>query len=145
MNLPTREEINLHDSLDEKEAEKNFYGKSREDVLAMFVSKGGIYGEDFMWMGNKAFQYYLPVALAYLKTPVARADEYGDIDWLCNVLSFRIEHEGKGLNHSFKDIRQIAQYIVTHIDEFEDIDVEHTKQSYQALLNSLLSLALEAK
>ena len=53
--LPTAEEINVFDSLDERCAVKNFLGKDLDQAQALFREISLYYQEDLMWMGPKAF------------------------------------------------------------------------------------------
>ena len=49
--LPTAEEINVFDSLDERCAVKNFLGKNQEQAHSLFRENFLRYQEDLMWMG----------------------------------------------------------------------------------------------
>jgi hypothetical protein len=58
MRPPTREEINVYDSLDERVAVERFLGKNLEEAEALFGENLCRYTEDLMWMGPVAFRYY---------------------------------------------------------------------------------------
>ena len=51
-NLPTREEINVHDSLDERSACKSFLGKTIEETEASLRDGHLHLCGDMMWMGQ---------------------------------------------------------------------------------------------
>jgi hypothetical protein len=51
--LPTREEINVYNSLDEQWAVKMFLGKDLKEAEAMFREGFLSYQEDLMWMGPR--------------------------------------------------------------------------------------------
>ena len=69
--LPTVEEINVFDSLDERSAVENFFGKDREQARSLFADNFLRYQEDLMWMGPKTFAFYLPAAIDYLLSDAA--------------------------------------------------------------------------
>src|SRR6185437_15714897 len=58
--LPTAEEINVFDSLDELDAVEHFLGKDLEQAQSLFRENFLRYQEDLMFMGPKAFQFYVP-------------------------------------------------------------------------------------
>ena len=59
-------------SLDEGSACKHFLGKTLTEAEALFREASLYYQEDLMWMGPRAFQFYLPAALNDLKSEAAR-------------------------------------------------------------------------
>ena len=90
--LPTAEEINVFDSLDEQDAVKHFLGKDLEQAEALFHENFLCYQEDLMWMGPKAFAFYVTAAIRYLLS--AKSD--GDSDaanTFCGLVEFRLDYE----------------------------------------------------
>lgn len=73
---PTREEINVFDSLDERVACEHFLGKDLSQAEALFRENGALHQEDLMWMGPVAFAYYLPAACRYLASRAADEDAH---------------------------------------------------------------------
>lgn len=71
MYVPTESEINIYDTLDEKRAVDHFLGKSVEQAEQLFIENSLKYQEDLMWMGPKAFYYYLESVLRYLQNPLS--------------------------------------------------------------------------
>ena len=69
--LPTEDEINVCNSLDEKSAVKDFLGKSRKEAERLFEADYGCYWEDLVFMGPVAFRYYLPAAVAMIRSDAA--------------------------------------------------------------------------
>jgi len=55
--LPTAEEINVFDSLDERCAVKNFLGKDLEQARSLYRENFLKRQEDLMWMGPIAFRF----------------------------------------------------------------------------------------
>ena len=53
MSLPTHQDINAFDSLDEQTACKHFLGKSLTEAEALFAENSLYYQEDLMFMGGK--------------------------------------------------------------------------------------------
>jgi hypothetical protein len=64
---PSREEINVYDSLDERSACRNFLGKTLDQAEALFRESSLYYQEGLMWMGPVAFRYYIQAAINYPK------------------------------------------------------------------------------
>ena len=65
MPCPTPEEINIHDSLDERVALEIFQGKSQSEAFALFHENAMLCAEALVHMGPRARLYYLD---AYLLT-----------------------------------------------------------------------------
>lgn len=57
--LPTAEELNPYDDLDGRVACRHFLGKSLAEAEALFRENEIYYQEDLMWMGAKAFCFYV--------------------------------------------------------------------------------------
>lgn len=89
--LPTAEEINVFDSLDERHAVEVFLGKDLEQAQALFRENFLYYQEDLMFMGPKAFAFYVPAAIGYLLS----ADSDGDAlaaNSFCCLVEFLLDH-----------------------------------------------------
>jgi hypothetical protein len=64
--LPSAEEINVFDSLDERSAVEHFLGKDLEQAEALFCEDLLCYWEDLMWMGRSHFaSTYPPPSITY--------------------------------------------------------------------------------
>ncbi len=90
--LPSAEEINVFDSLDERTAVEHFLGKDLEQAEALFREDLLCYWEDLMWMGPIAFRFYVPAAINYLLSEEAENDAYAASSF-CSLISFRLDHE----------------------------------------------------
>ncbi len=89
---PTADEINVFDSLDERCAVKNFLGKDLEQARSLFAENFLRYQEDLMWMGPKAFAFYVPAAINYLLSE--GADNATDaVSSFLSLIEFRLEYE----------------------------------------------------
>lgn len=89
--IPTRRDINIHDSLDERVAERNFFGKDLQQAEAMIRGRLDVYAEDLMWMGPAAFCFYVEAAAVYLLDPTATVDD-DELDSFCCAAAFQAEH-----------------------------------------------------
>lgn len=90
MGLPTREEINVYDSLDERVAVEHFLGRSLEEAEALFRENRLRYFEDLMWMGPIAFRFYVIAAIRYLTRSPRGALCGADF---ASVIGFRLDYE----------------------------------------------------
>jgi len=90
--LPTAEEINVFDSLDERHAVEVFLGKDLEQAEALFRENFLYYQEDLMFMGPKAFAFYVPAAIRYLLSAASSGDSDA-ANTFCGLVEFRLDHE----------------------------------------------------
>ena len=118
MQLPTAKEINVYDSLDEKEACKHFLGKNLDEAEALFRENAAYYQEDLMWMGAVAFRYYVQAAIRYIESEAAIGDS-GIINFFAELLEFRVEHEVKELAPVADQLATACRYIIEHFDRFD--------------------------
>ena len=58
--LPRKEDINVYDSLDERYAVKEFYGKTREQIFEELTDGYQHMQESLAFMGPAGFAYYAP-------------------------------------------------------------------------------------
>lgn len=75
--LPTRLEISPSGGLqlDERQALDHFHGKTRAEAAALFREKAHVHLEDLMWMGPRAFAYYVAATLPWLRSMDGGADD----------------------------------------------------------------------
>lgn len=140
MQLPTRDEINVHDSLDERSACDSFLGKTLEQAEAMFRDHSILYQEDLMWMGPTAFCFYLPAFLNYLRSDSA---DDADLSCLVMILRYRLECDKRELIPVVSQVVSICQHILEHFDRYavnleiyEDLRTrtENLLQEFQMLI-----------
>jgi hypothetical protein len=115
MDLPRREDINVHDSLDEISASDHFYGKTLEEAEALFREDAYRYQEDLMWMGPRAFAFYLPAVSSYLRSDDSAGDD-ALVDALYNIFEFRMAETEFPL--ASDTVRRIVDYVVEHFEKF---------------------------
>lgn len=119
MSLPSREDINVYDSLDERAACKLFLGKSLDDAYALFHENWCSHQEDLMWMGPKAFRFYLPAAIRHIQSADAMGGEE-DVRSFVSLLEFRIEHERKELRPVATILTDACEFVLSNWQKYED-------------------------
>jgi len=118
MTLPTRWDINVHDSLDERTACEHFLGKSLAEAEALFREASIMYQEDLMFMGASAFRFYVQAAISYIQSEAATGD--GDIiSCFASILEHRLEYEAEQLRPVAGRLGSICGYILEHYDRFD--------------------------
>lgn len=138
LKLPTENEISVYGSLDEQSAVRHFLGKDLEQAEAMFRDNFSVYQEDLMWMGPKAFCFYVDAAIAYLLSP--SADEDSDAaSSFCGVLEFQLQFYHASISPSHPRLKAVMMKIV---DDFERFDCDtkiygDVKLKYEKLLERL--------
>ena len=145
MNLPTREDINVYDSLDEKSACHHFFGKSLDEAEAMFRESFG-YLEDLRWMGPVAFRFYVHAAIRYVKSDAATEDS-DTINSLTSTFRFWLAGgEAQQLQPVAGVLEGFCKYVADHIKRF-DVNVEiygDLTEEYNELTRAFAQLS-EAK
>jgi hypothetical protein len=118
MPIPTRDEINVFDSLDERSACKHFLGKTVEEAEALFRENSIYYQEAQMWMGPVAFRYYVQAAIHYIKSPEAAGDS-DIVSCLASTLEFRLKGEASEFVPIAQLLSSACAYILKNLDRFE--------------------------
>ena len=118
MTLPTRQDINVHDSLDERSACEHFLGKSLEEAAALFHENSLYYQEDLMFMGASAFRFYVQAAISYIQSD-ASTDDSDIINCFGSILEHRLEHEADELRPVAERLASACGYIIEHYDRFD--------------------------
>lgn len=117
MTLPTRQDINVYDSLDERSACEHFLGKSLEEAEALFRENSLCYQEDLMFMGATAFRFYVQAAINYIRSEAA-TDDSAIISCFATLLEYRLEYEEEDLRLVAGLLASICRYIAEHYDNF---------------------------
>jgi hypothetical protein len=118
MTLPTRQDINVYDSLDERSACEHFLGKSLEEAEALFRENSLYYQEDLMFMGASAFRFYVQAAVSYIQSEAATGDS-AIISCFASILENRLENEAGELRPVAERLASICGYILEHYDRFD--------------------------
>jgi hypothetical protein len=116
MRLPTEDEINVHNSLDEISASQHFLNKTLEQAEDLFRENSAYYQEDLMWMGPRAFAFYLQAAINYLRSEHSAGDAHM-IDCLHEIVVFRSDEEGFLL--AIDRINEMIDYVIDNYDKFD--------------------------
>ena len=69
-------------------AAAHFLGKSIEEAELLFREDSARYQEDLMWMGPRAYEYYVEAARRYAASAHA-ADDAEFVDALAEIVRFR--------------------------------------------------------
>lgn len=82
--LPSAADINQFDSLDERTAVEHFLGKDLAAAESMLRDNFLHYQEDLIWMGQRAFTFYVRAAIRIGEEAIANGDEdaVNDVRWL---------------------------------------------------------------
>jgi hypothetical protein len=116
--VPTEEEINVFDSLDERVAVKHFLGKNLEQATLLFQENFFYYQEDLMWMGPIAFRFYVRAAIRYLLGE--HADNNADaVNTFCGVIEFRLENDASEIAAAKTIICAGIRRILERFDRYE--------------------------
>ncbi len=87
--LPRKEDINVYDSLDERSAVREFYGKTREQIFKELIDGYQYLQESLAFMGPVGFAYYAP-AWERLFSHFKQAEELEEIArWTKCIISIR--------------------------------------------------------
>jgi len=116
--LPTRQEINVYDSLDERAARQHFLGKSLQEAEALFRENSLYYQEDLMFMGGSAFRFYVQAAINYIQSESAAGDG-AIISCFAGILEHRLEHEFQDLAPVIPQLVSACRFITEHWDSFD--------------------------
>ena len=122
--VPTERDINVYNSLDEIWACKNFLGKTVEEAEVMFREHGEAYTEDLMWMGPRAFGYYIRSVINYLTSAHSAGDDFL-IDSLASTIEFRLDSDGQGRqleDTALGSVRELVDYVLENPTKFLDED-----------------------
>ena len=115
MGVPTEAEINVFGSLDEIVARDHFLDKSVEEAEALFRDNSAYYQEDLMWMGPRAFAFYVQSAINYLKSDDSAEDDHF-ASCIFDVIEFRRQEEEFSLARD--RVTELATYMIDHFDKF---------------------------
>lgn len=119
MRLPTASEINpIPEFLDGQCAVKHFLGKSLEEAEALFRENALYYQEDLMFMGAKAFRFYVHAYIGDIRSEAAGRNSSA-IHGLIALIEYRLEDEPQELAAVAKDLCAACEFIVEHYDTYD--------------------------
>ncbi len=138
--LPTEEEINVFDSLDERVAVKHFLGKDLAQATSLFRENFLRYQEDLMWMGPIAFQFYVRAAIEYLLSEDADNDADA-VNTFCGLIEFRLKNDASEIAAAKTIMREGIRLILEGFDRYgcaHEVYADIAKR-YRELLSRLSS------
>jgi len=140
MTLPRRQDINVHDSLDERTACEHFLGKSLEEAEALFREDSLRYQEDLMFMGASAFRFYVQAAINYIQSEQAIGDP-DIINCLAGILEHRLKFEAQELFAVASQLALACRFVIENYDRFDlTLDIYgDLRPRFQSLEQALLS------
>lgn len=114
--IPTKKDFIVFNCLDEQSAVRTFLGKDLIEANSLFEEDFLSYQEHLMWMGPKAFEYYVIAAINYLKSMEIDKDDEIEFETFCSLIEHRIESE-----NSFKALAK--NVLKEPIKEFLNLEV----------------------
>lgn len=115
---PTAEDINVFDTLDERSALEHFLGKNTAEAEALFRENFIHYSEDLMWMGHRAFCFYIAPAVNYVLSPEADGDSDA-ANCFHGCVQFRVEHDPEGIRPALPLLRDAVATLASDLGRFE--------------------------
>jgi hypothetical protein len=106
--------------LDAQCAWRNFGELSLKEAYERFVSAPEIYQEDFMFMGSKAFSYYLPVIDRYIRE-ITGLDEGDDCEVAILGSGVAAQFDWSGAitgDPAIHEIEELSNYVLTHLSQY---------------------------
>ena len=123
--LPIERDFDPHGcGLDEQCAWRNFGGLTLDEACKKFETAPGIFQEDFMFMGSKAFAFYYPVIDRFLRNTITLTDaERGDRQsWIlpqCILAQFD-EANRESVVRLKASVLALCKFMLENIDCFKD-------------------------
>lgn len=118
MHTTTLGEIDCYGSLDEKVAVEHFLGKNLQQAEVLFAQNFSCYMEDLMWMGPRAFCYYVQAAISYLKS----ASAFGDSDAVIAFMSavqVRLANDSHEIRDRAPLLAEACGFVLGHWESFK--------------------------
>ena len=113
LNVPSRDDIDVYHSLDELEAVANFVGKSQKEAETLFQESS--YLDDLLFMGPKAFVFYLTAAVNYVVSEASAGDD-SILSEMLIAVSYRAESGFDILND---DVIRSVDFVLENYARFE--------------------------
>jgi len=131
--IPHADDVNVYDSLDERCACEHFLGKSLEEAEALFHAGFEYYQEDLMWMGPRAFCYYVPAAISYIHSDASVADSDA-LNYLAGVLEWWLDRPTE-IAAIASQLAAASEYVATNYAKFgvDESLYGNLRQRYESL------------
>jgi hypothetical protein len=131
--IPSRQDINVYDSLDERSACEHFLGKNLDEAEALIRENLLHYHEDLMWMGPRAFNYYARAAMNYLRSAAADGQ---DAAFFLTDVEFRLDPQPQDLAPVARELADYCQHVIDQWPRWK----EDTEPFYGDLLPRYIKL-----
>lgn len=143
--LPTPDDFEVDGCLDAQDALTNFEGKSLDEAAAMFLASWNEHATDLMFMGPRAFAYYVRAAAQAIESGKAFGDAGEAIDALEGVLVFKLQHHdwsAPPLSSTVPALRSLCAFVLEEFERFKvpADEVEWLQYVYTSLLCDLEKL-----
>jgi hypothetical protein len=137
MAIPTARDINVYDSLDERQACAHFAGKDVAQAEGLFRENSLYYQGDLLWMGAVAFRYYVVAFIRYLQSEFGHGDSDA-VNSFYGTITFRLEHGPEDLAPIAAELAKACRYILANWDRFRVLPLYgDLRGAYEGLLRKL--------
>jgi len=143
--LPTEADINVHDTIDEKWAVKEYLGKTIEEIETRLCTSHAIdVTEELSGIGLKAFCFYITALVRYLKSDSSIGDS-GVIDGFCGMVEWRLRN-AREIKKCWPTLLDATDFVIEHIEKYDLIPIVYGHlparlAAIQQRLRSLLNLS----
>ena len=121
--LPSREEFATRFRIDEQSTVEAFYGKTLEEVQALFAGNFLWYSDELSILPMKPFNFYVVAATNYLRSPESAGDP-DSVNGFCHMLEHRLNHPKLGL--PVEALPNIRSTITAILNDFSRYDADVT-------------------
>lgn len=115
--LPTADQINVFDSLDERVALERFLGKTLQQAEEMIREDSGRSAENLTFMGPEAFCFYMIAFVSFIKSASAPRD-YSPVASLCYLVECRLDGDCNSIPCAISMMRDAVKYVLDNLDTY---------------------------
>ena len=127
MPLPTARDFDpLGCDLDAQSAWKHFGRLTIQAAYDLFLSNPVYYEEDFMFMGSKAFEYYLPVIDRYLRE-ISYEDEMDDCEAAILGSGVVAQFQSSLSEQTVKEIEELCSFVRANLHRYAESEGEQKR------------------
>jgi hypothetical protein len=117
MEIPSYKDINVYDSFDERDAAEAFFEKNVSEAVELFHESAFSSLEYLLWMGPKAFCYYLPAAIRYLNSQDVQ-DTWDEYCAFCGSLKDQLDYNRNEIAEAIPEMKVITKKLLSKLDEY---------------------------
>ena len=119
MSVPTAAELNPSADPKGGAAEQHFLGKTVDEAVKQFEDDSKGSAEDLMWMGPRAFVYYLPAAIQYLQSDAAVMD-FRAPTLVRLAIEHQLDEDPVAIADALPIIKTFSAYVIWNGKRFSD-------------------------